>query len=151
MENLETDAEVLQFAVAREVDAYNLFMTLADRVDNPSLSKTLRELAQEELGHKEKLELELVKRGVVVPDYGKAPTEPGDSLIVSESQQIAAMTLADVLRWAARKERFSYRLYVDLAAMTKDPESREVLIDLAAEEVKHQARFEREYDEIMQS
>jgi rubrerythrin len=149
MENLETDSEVLEFAVAREVDAYNLFMTLAGRVENAAVRQTLEELAKEELGHKEKLELELIKRGVVVKDYGKTPSVDGDSLIVSESDQIASMSLGDILRWAARKERFSYRLFVDLAAMTKDHASRDILIDLAAEEVKHQARFEREYDELM--
>jgi rubrerythrin len=151
MQNLETDTEVLEFAIAREVDAYNLFTALAGRVESPALRQTLTEFAQEELQHKERLELELVKRGAVVKDYGKLPPQDGDSLVISESDQIASMSHADVLRWAARKERFSYRLYVDLAAMTKDADSREILIDLAAEEVKHQARFEKEYDELIHS
>jgi rubrerythrin len=147
MENLETDTEVLEFAVAREVDAYQLFVTLAGKVKNAIVRTTLEQLAAEELVHKERLELELVKRGVVVKDYGAVPAD-SDSVIVSESDQIASMSLGDILRWAARKERFSYRLYVDLAAMTKEPASKEILIDLAAEEVRHQARFEREYDEL---
>jgi rubrerythrin len=138
MQNLETDTEVLEFAIAREVES-------------PALRQTLTEFAREELEHKERLELELVKRGAVVKDYGKLPQPDGESLIISESDQIASMSHADVLRWAARKERFSYRLYVDLAAMTRDAESREILIDLAAEEVKHQARFEKEYDELIHS
>ena len=149
MQNLETDPEVLEFAIAREVDAYNLFTILAKRVDNEAVRNTLRELAQEELEHKERLELELIKRGYVVKDHGKIPKPESDSLIVSESEHIAAMSLADVMHWAARKERFSYRLYVDLAAMAKDPDSRDTLMDLAAEEVKHQARFEKEYEELM--
>jgi rubrerythrin len=149
MQNLETDNEVLEFAIAREVDAYNLFTILAKRVDNVAVRKTLEELAQEELGHKEKLELELIKRGVVVKDHGTIPSGESDSLIVSESDQIAAMSLADLLHWAAKKERFAYRLYVDLAALAKDKDSHDILIDLAAEEVKHQTRFEKEYDDLM--
>ena len=148
MQNLETDAEILEFAIAREVDAYRLFITLAERVDDPSVSKVLHLLAQEELEHKEKLELELIKRGIVVKDQGGTPSKEGDSLIVTESDQIASMSVADIMHWAARKERFSYRLYVDLAAMTKDADSRDILIDIAAEEVKHEARFEKEYDEL---
>jgi rubrerythrin len=149
MQNLETDSEVLEFAIAREVDAFNLFTALANRIENPAIRQTLTELAQEELEHKVKLELELVKRGFVVKDYGKVSPQDGESIIISESDQLASMSYSDILRWAARKERFSYRLYVDLAAMTKDVDSREVLIDLAAEEVKHQARFEKEYDKLM--
>jgi rubrerythrin len=149
MENLETDTEVLEFAVAREVDAYHLFKALAGRVENKAVRILLEQLAQEELEHKEKLEMELIKLGVVVKDYGQAPAyDESDSLIITESSQIASMSVADILRGAARKERFSYRLYVDLAAMTKEPSSREVLIDLAAEEVRHQARFEQECDEL---
>jgi rubrerythrin len=148
MENLETDTEILEFAIAREADAYNLFSTLAEHVNNRAVRSLLEELAKEELEHKERLELELVKRGMVVKDYGQVPPADGDSVIVSESDQVAAMSLADILHWAARKERFSYRLYVDLAAMTKDASSRDTLIDIAAEEVKHQARFEKEYDEL---
>jgi rubrerythrin len=151
MQNLETDSEVLEFAIAREVDAFNLFTALAGRVNSPALRQTLTEFAQEELQHKEKLELELIKKGVVVKSYGKLPPLGGESIIVSESDRLAAMSHADMLRWAARKERFSYRLYVDLAAMTKDADSRDILIDLAAEEVKHQARFEKEYDELIHS
>jgi rubrerythrin len=148
MQNLETDSEVLEFAIAREVDAYNLFTILAKRVTNPAVRMTLEELAKEELQHKEKLEMELIKKGFTVKDYGKVPKLESDSLIVSESNQIASMSLADIMHWAARKERFSYRLYVDLAAMAKDPDSRETLIDLAAEEVKHQSRFEKEYEDL---
>jgi rubrerythrin len=149
MQNLETDSEVLEFAIAREVDAYSLFTILAKRVDNAAVRITLDELAQEELEHKERLELELIKRGFTVKDYGKVPKPESDSLIVSESDQIASMSLADIMHWAARKERFSYRLYVDLAAMARDPDSRDTLIDIAAEEVKHQTRFEKEYDDLM--
>jgi len=149
MQNLETDSEVLEFAIAREVDAYNLFMTLAGRVDSASVRRALEELAEEELEHKERLELELIKRGFTVKGYGVVPKPESDSLIVSESDQIASMSLADIMHWAARKERFSYRLYVDLAAMARDPDSRDTLIDLAAEEVKHQARFEKEYEDLM--
>ncbi|HSV27657.1 MAG TPA: ferritin family protein [Sedimentisphaerales bacterium] len=151
MQNLETDSEVLEFAIAREVDAYNLFTILAERVSNETSRNILRELAQEELKHKERLEFELIRTGYVVQGHGTPPKPESDSLIVSESDYIAAMSLAEVMRWAARKERFSYRLYVDLAAMAKDPDSRDTLIDLAAEEVKHQDRFEKEYDDLMKS
>jgi rubrerythrin len=44
------------------------------------------------------------------------------------------------------KEEASFRTYVNLLMSVRDEESREVLLALAEEEVKHKLRFEMEYD-----
>jgi rubrerythrin len=44
------------------------------------------------------------------------------------------------------KEEESFRIYIDLLQRVQDKESREVLLALAEEEVKHKLRFETEYD-----
>jgi rubrerythrin len=48
------------------------------------------------------------------------------------------------------KEESSFRIYVNLAAKACDEESREVLLSLAEEEVKHKLRFENEYELLME-
>ena len=46
------------------------------------------------------------------------------------------------------KEEAAFRTYVHLVANVHDEESREVLLALAEEEVKHKLRFETEYNEL---
>jgi rubrerythrin len=55
----------------------------------------------------------------------------------------------DLLVWAMKKEKASFRLYVDLAAVVRDVEFRETLLSLAEEEAKHKVQLEIEYDEFV--
>ena len=47
------------------------------------------------------------------------------------------------------KEEASFRTYVNLVGQSQDEQSREVLLALAEEEVKHKLRFEAEYDMLL--
>jgi rubrerythrin len=49
-------ADLLRFAMKNEVDAYNLYVSMAKLVQDPKLEKILRFLAQEESKHKVRLE-----------------------------------------------------------------------------------------------
>ena len=135
----------LEFAVSRERDAYNFYMVLAERVDNVEIKKILEELAQEELEHKAKLELELVKMGNTVPAEWEIPTfsEPSTQ---PDLQPILEMSYKELLMLAMEKEEASFRTYVNLASKINNEESRNVLLAIAEEEVKHKLRFEIEYD-----
>jgi rubrerythrin len=146
--------EILEFAIAREVEANEFYTLLADRVRNPAMAELLLEFAKEELEHKAKLELEVMKRGKVVTQAQRQ----------AEAKKLAALKMADymvdvgdqldmdyedLLLLAMKKEKVSFRLYVDLAAMVNDEESHEVLISLAEEEARHKVQCEIEYDEMI--
>ena len=62
------DDEILEMAVAREVDANRFYLALAARAENPRIKKIFEKLAAEELEHKAKIELEIMKTGRVVKD-----------------------------------------------------------------------------------
>ena len=47
------------------------------------------------------------------------------------------------------KEKAAFRTYVNLMAETRDEQTRELLLALAEEEVKHKLRFETEYDVLL--
>jgi len=66
MSEIDTDIEIWEFAIAREIDANRFYLTLAQRIDNPEMRKVFEDLASEELEHKAKLELELMKTGKVM-------------------------------------------------------------------------------------
>lgn len=145
MEEFESDDEILEFAIGREVSANQFYVDLADQMDNPTMRLLFEIFAKEELKHKAALELEVMKRGKVVA----VPQDTADLDQTDITVAIGPETNIDyknALILAINKETKSFRLYVDLAAMVKDKESREVLLSLAEEEAKHKARFEMEYD-----
>jgi rubrerythrin len=148
MTEVNPDDEILEFAIAREIEANNFYMALAERVAKPEMRKIFEDLAQEELEHKAKLELEVMKTGKVLPVPEKAAI-PEHDYIVSDDQSLLDMDYKDILMLGMEKEEASFRTYVNLVAQSKDVESGELLLALAEEEVKHKLRFETEYDLLL--
>ena len=66
MANYVPNEEVLELAITREEVANRLFLELASRARNPEIRKVFEDLAEEELEHKAKLELEIMKTGKVL-------------------------------------------------------------------------------------
>jgi rubrerythrin len=146
--------DILEFAISREVEANEFYTLLADRVRNPAMAELLLEFAKEELEHKAKLELEVMKRGKVVTEAAReaeakklADFKMADYMVDVGDQ--LDMDYEDLLLLAMKKEKVSFRLYVDLAAMVNDEESHEVLVSLAEEEARHKVQCEIEYDEMV--
>ncbi len=145
MNSSDSYDEVLEFAIDREIDANQFYLALAERVDSTEMRKVFEELAQEELEHKAKLELELMKIGKTV-EIRQPPDTPNRTYIVSDTQSLLDMEYKDMLMLGMEKEEAAFRLYVNLVPNAYDSESREVLLSLAQEEVKHKLRFQMEYD-----
>ncbi|MHC4659640.1 MAG: ferritin-like domain-containing protein [Planctomycetota bacterium] len=148
MAKVSPDEEILEFAIARELEAYHFYMALAGRVDSPQMRTVFTDLANEELEHKAKLELEVMKTGKVVPPTEKV-TIPEHDYIISDTQSLVDMDYKDMLMLGMEKEEAAFRTYVNLVPDVHDDESREVLLALAQEEVKHKLRFETEYDMLL--
>ena len=148
MGDFESIGEILEFAVAREVAANKFYKDLADQAKSPAMRELLGEFAREELQHKEKLELEMMKEGIVVAPVEKLAHLKGADYLV-EAGSAEDMDYKALLALAIKKEKLSVRLYVDLAALVDDAESREMLLSLAEEEAGHKARFEIEYEEFV--
>lgn len=149
MDEFETDDEIMELAIAREEDANKFFLALAARVKNPEMRKVFEDLAAEELEHKARLELEIMKKGRVVTATKKLELEEeADTEVVRE---MLDMDYKDMLLMGMQKEESSFRLYVDLAARVSGEDSYETLLALAEEEVKHKMRFEIEYDNLMKT
>jgi rubrerythrin len=138
------DDEILEMAVAREVDANRFYLALAERVQNPRAKRIFKELASEELEHKAKIELEIMKTGRVVnedkPQAGFHHEKPDYVPLEIE------MDYKDILLMGIQKEEASVRLYVDMAEMTSEAHSKEILLALAQEEAGHKLRFQKILD-----
>ena len=148
MRKIETAEDILDFAIAREEDANRFYLALAERVENPEMRKVFEELADEELEHKAILELEFLKKGktLFLKDR-QADFNISDYVINDEAT--LDITYKDMLSLAIEKEEASFRTYINLLAYVDNQESREVLLALAEEEVRHKIRFEIEYNNFL--
>lgn len=147
MGEVSTIGEVIELAIAREVQAAQFYVELADRVVNPAMRALFERLAEEELRHKARLELEMMKEGLVTTTVGRlfevdAPDYEAKELAESNIEYREALALA------IRKERGAFRFYVELAGVVAERHMHEVLLDLAEEEARHLLKFEAEYNRL---
>jgi len=141
--------EILELAIMREIDANRFYRAIAAKVKDTGLRKVLEELAAEELEHKAKLELEVMKTGRVV---AASEQEDDDEQLMGQPELLEEeidMSFKDLLLMAIQKEQTSFRLYVELAGRVGDANSKKILLALAEEEVRHKQRFEAEYDRVL--
>jgi rubrerythrin len=110
------------------------------------MRKVCEDFAVEELEHKAKLELEVMKTGRVV--NGTRVVDINISEYMGDVGNPIDMNYKELLVFAIKKEETSVKLYSDLANVIQDEESRHVLLALAEEERKHKLRFEAEYNVV---
>ncbi|MHC4221402.1 MAG: ferritin family protein, partial [Planctomycetota bacterium] len=140
-ENFGTVEDVLEFAVFREAQAYQLYMYMAEHATGPEMSKVCESFAKEELAHKAKLKIEVSKIGAVVTDLNVSD-------YVMAARDPIEMDYAELLVFAMNGEQKSFELYSDLAKRVEDEQSRKLLLSLAQDEVEHKQRFEVEYEKL---
>jgi rubrerythrin len=142
--------EIFKIAIAKEVEAYNFYLAMANHVADERISVAFEELAKEELEHKARLELEVIKTGKTIA-VEENPARPDRNYIVTNDPSPLDMDYKDLLLLAMEKEDAAFRTYVNLASSIKNEKSRDVLLALAEEEVKHKLRFKTEYDILLKN
>ena len=147
MTNLSSVNEILDFAIGKEEEAAAFYTDLAGRVDKPWMKKVFQDFANEEKGHKAKLEA--VKQGKQLePAKDKVlDLKLADYLV--EDEISPDMDYQQALIVAMKAEKSAYKLYSNLADVTHDENLRSTFQALAQEEAKHKLRFEIEYDDRM--
>jgi len=149
MASLDTKV-ILQAAIKMEEQSYALYTMAQEKVEHPSSKKMLKELAQEELKHKEKL-LAMMRNESNIAELG-AKARVQDLKIVDTMRNTALSEDADYQRlliFAAKREKATYEYYDSLAKGLGDTATGELFRRLALEELTHKNRLEREYDEYL--
>lgn len=149
MQEFESDSEILEFAISREVESFQFYTALSKRMKQPEMQKLLSELAEEELDHKARLELEIQKTGRTI-DPGD-PYKFAEEEYTIEGEFIFDMEFKELLLMAIEKEKMAFELYADMSGKVHDENSRDTLLALAEEEVKHKQRFEFEYEVMLKN
>jgi rubrerythrin len=137
--------DVLDFAIANERKAVDFYTEMAGKAQSPHVKRMFEENANEERGHKAKLEAVKAGKKLLSAEKKVLDLKIGDYLVDVEAE--ADLDFQGALILAMKREKAAFRLYTDLAAQTEDAEVRELFLGLAQEEAKHKLRFEVEYDD----
>ncbi len=139
--------EVLDFAIDKEKEAVTFYNDLSKKESMTSLSKTFKELAQEEAKHV-KLLTNISKNKDVIEKYElkKVPDLKISNYLV-ELPYSEGMLMQDILVLAMKREEMAVKLYTNLVMGSTDPEISKLFNLLAQEEAKHKLTFETLYDE----
>ena len=145
MGDFKTVDEILDYAIEMEQQAVDLYTGLADSVENPATRGVFLEYADEERGHK--LKLQEIKGGQRLMSASEKILDLKISEYTNDVVLDDKPDYQDVLLFAMKQEKLAFKLYTDLASKTDDADLKQVFMGLAQEEAKHKLRFELEYDE----
>jgi rubrerythrin len=145
----ETVEDAIRFAIQKEDASVQFYKDVAERMENPATRIIFEVLGRTEQQHKANLELELMKMGrTVVPQPCKIPELP-DNTYIELDEDAGKMSFLDALQVAIRKEKAAFILYANLMGQATDPQLRQILLELAEEEMRHLIQFENEYSSVI--
>ena len=144
MKNKAMDA-IIQRAIANEEDAYRFYQMLADRVTDASAKDTLRYLAKQEQGHKEYLLRYREKSFMDNAAQGDENAMTKMTELLGSTAVKESMDSKEVYLLAAEKELNAYHLYKGWADLHPAGDIRDMLLKMAAEELKHKEKVEYLY------
>ena len=110
-------------------------------------AKSLKGFAQEEMGHKAKLEG--IKAGGTLHPAEQQVADLKMAEYVVDVAPSPDMNYQGALILAMKKEKAAFRLYTDLAASAADDKVKATFLALAQEEARHKLHFEIEYDDML--
>ena len=146
-----TIEEILEQTIQFEVEAYDFYMGALDMVKQPHIKDAMKDMAAEEVKHKERLQALLAgdtsalvsarKRGQIqdlkLAEYLVAPALGPDS------------TFQDVLVVAMQREKSSNEFYSTMASIAGNEDAKVLFEFLAQEELVHKNKVETLYDEVV--
>jgi rubrerythrin len=147
MEQWKSVDEVLDFAIGQEEQAAAFYTDLAEGMDRPWMQAVFKGFAQEELGHKRKLEEIKAGKKLLTVASKVIDLKIGDYLV--DVDPSGKLDYQGALVLAMKKEKKAFKMYTDLAATTDDANLKALFESLAQEEAKHKLRFEIEYDDFV--
>jgi rubrerythrin len=143
--------DILHTAIQREIDAYDLYSTAAQKAEIAHARSTLQALAAQEVGHRRRLE-GLLEGGAFKSISGAQRKKVVDLKITDYLVEVALAAdsdFQDILIVAGKREKASHDLYASLAQVAEDSEAIKLFELLASEELAHKNRIEALYEDIV--
>lgn len=147
-----TIEKILSDAIQGEADAYELYSNAVTLVQAEHIKELLRELAQEELGHKSVLEKMLANPDQILGQVRAVQQATIEDYKIADHLVARPLgpdsTFQDVCIFAAQKEKESHELYSYLASVNSG-EICELLEAMAKDELRHKNLVEGWYEEVI--
>jgi len=149
MEEFKSIDDILDFAIKREEESYQFYTEWLNKVKE-EIKPVFKNLAKEELGHKEKLLG--VKKGKL-REFLESSKEKVLDLKMSDYlidvTPKPELTFQEALIIAMKREKVSYKLYENFANRVEDENIKKLFLALAQEEAKHKLKIEIIYDDYI--
>ena len=138
-------SEVIDLAIQREEEAYDFYMDIFKKLEDPSIKDTVEFIAKEEKKHK--AFLVNYRKG----DYGPDALRMTDVVeykiaeYLEEPEITKETKREDVYLIASHRELRSHQFYTGLAKIHDQGDLKEMLLKMANEELKHKEKMEYLY------
>lgn len=138
-------SEIIDLAIQREEEAYDFYMDIHNKLEDPSVKDTIEFIAGEEKKHKAFLV------GYREEKYGPGAlrmTEVVEYKIaeyLEEPEITEDASSQEVYLVAAHRESKSHKFYTELANLHAQGELKTMLLKMANEELKHKEKMEYLY------
>jgi rubrerythrin len=142
---------IIEAAVKVEEQSIALYSMALKNVKYPSSKIFLKQLVEEEIGHKKKLEA-IKKDPTKISELGSYGNAVQDLKIIDMLEDTPLSKDADysvILVYAAKREKSTYDYYKTLAMGLKGTKMGEAFSRLAQEELGHKNKLEKEYDDCI--
>lgn len=143
--------DILSTAIQREIEAHALYSRAAQMIEAPHARDLLLDLAAQELGHRNRLELLL--KGDVFRVLSKAQARRVEDYRITdhliETPLAPDSSFQEILIVAGKREKGSHDLYTALSFVAEDADTKRLFEFLAQEELVHKQRIETLYEQMV--
>ena len=140
--------EIMEFAIAKEEQAIDFYTKAGTIMKRPRLQEMLSDLADQERGHKRRLEKLRSGEEGDIPRHIVGEIPDLQIADVTETTEITADSdYQDLLTVAMKREEKAHNLYTLLASNSTESGLRKLFELLAQDEARHKLALEKEYDE----
>ncbi|MBT3242623.1 MAG: ferritin family protein [Bacteroidetes bacterium] len=147
MKEFKNINEILDFAMASEQRAIDLYSNLAEKSGIQEMRDTFISFAKEEMKHK--AQLVKIKREGFFEHGSEKVTDMKIADYTADVKPTENMLYHEALILAMSQEKAAFKLYSTLADRAPNQDLKNLFLSLAQEEAKHKLRFEIEYDEYV--
>ncbi|MBI4284488.1 MAG: ferritin family protein [Chloroflexi bacterium] len=145
---LDELTELIDAAMYKEITANAFYTAAQSRTEDAGARAMLQELAEEELGHLQKLKA-LKEKGFDRQDFH---LEPVPNLRLSEylasGDSLVGAGLNETLTFAIMREQQAIAFYAGFISILRDEAAKHLAEWLAQQELRHKLRLEILYDDL---
>ena len=139
--------QIFSDAILGEIEAYEFYQSVYERVADKTVKEVFKQLAQEERGHQE-----LLERFKYDPTLIMKIKPPSADYKIAEATELPKLSIdlkpADAIALAMKKEQQAVEFYRSLSASAADEGTQKIFENLANMELGHKHRLENVFVEI---